>query len=179
MMPILDNCIKKYKPCWAGDIKTALCMRDAGVLIENVNGNIFNRDPPNSDYGFPANPCQNPITFHHLLVGQIQKLYHHEREMHSKGKDVNFGNILADWDGYPDGVIVKGDRKGTDYHHEFTKSEKECMERCKVQSRCKSFAFSIPDSSCWYKEGVPALTESQTVYSGHFANTKYKCDSKE
>jgi hypothetical protein len=107
------------------------------------------------------------------LVGQIQKLYHHEREMHSMGKDVNFGNILADWDGDGDGGMVKGNRIGKDYHHEFTKSKKECMERCKADIRCKSFSISIIDSICWYKESVPPLYESETVYSGHFTN---KCD---
>lgn len=36
MIPIIDSCIKKYDSCWAGDIRTSLCLRDAGIMVENA-----------------------------------------------------------------------------------------------------------------------------------------------
>ncbi|KAJ3348549.1 hypothetical protein HDU83_001231 [Entophlyctis luteolus] len=73
MMPILDECIVKYKTCWAGDIRTGLCMRDAGVNITS-NGQMHG-SPPNAEFFFPDDPCTLPLTFHHSLPHQIQNLY--------------------------------------------------------------------------------------------------------
>jgi Fringe-like len=35
MIPLVDGCIEKYDSCWAGDIRTSLCLRDAGIFVEN------------------------------------------------------------------------------------------------------------------------------------------------
>ncbi|KAI8809091.1 hypothetical protein BJ742DRAFT_806245 [Cladochytrium replicatum] len=87
------SCVKKYRDCFAGDVRTALCLRDVGVLINRLAG--FNGMPANAEYNWwgigpgiekpnnnktapPPNavgPCARPLTFHHLLARQIQKLY--------------------------------------------------------------------------------------------------------
>ncbi|KAJ1563959.1 hypothetical protein HK405_000166 [Cladochytrium tenue] len=38
LIPILDECIIKYHTCWGGDIRIALCMRDAGIKLEGGIG---------------------------------------------------------------------------------------------------------------------------------------------
>jgi hypothetical protein len=74
----IDKCIIKYKSCWAGDIRTGLCLRDAGILLENFPG--FHKDPPNKKFRWKGFwPCDIPVTFHHLLPAHIQKLYYLEK----------------------------------------------------------------------------------------------------
>jgi hypothetical protein len=36
MIPIIDSCIEKYDSCWAGDIRTSLCLRDVGIFVKNA-----------------------------------------------------------------------------------------------------------------------------------------------
>ncbi|KAJ3128578.1 hypothetical protein HK098_004004 [Nowakowskiella sp. JEL0407] len=67
----LRTCMARYRRCFAGDVRTALCMRDAGVLITRTAG--FHGYAPNAETVW-TNPCENPITFHHLLVSSIQAL---------------------------------------------------------------------------------------------------------
>jgi hypothetical protein len=172
MLPILDTCIKKYKPCWAGDIKTGLCMRDAGILLTDCPHYIFNRDPPNGDFDFPRDPCKRPITFHHLLPEQIQKLYDLEMEVYAEDI-LNYGNIFADWNEEGDGVIVSGNRKGYDYNNETAASSVQCMERCKQDRQCLAFTY-VNDGVCWLKEGISVLQQASDSVTGHFGS-KYRC----
>ncbi|KAJ3064268.1 hypothetical protein HDU98_012295, partial [Podochytrium sp. JEL0797] len=73
MVPVLDNCILKYRDCWAGDVRVALCMRDAGVLITGT-GDVY-QSPPNTDFEYPDSPCTQPLVFHKTLPHQIQSLF--------------------------------------------------------------------------------------------------------
>jgi hypothetical protein len=173
VMPILDTCIKRYKPCWAGDIKTALCMRDAGILLTECPNYIFNRDPPNGEFQFPKDACLRPITFHHLLPAQIQKLYDLEMELDADKDILNYGNTFADWNEEADGVIVSGNRQGYDYNNDTANSDVECMERCKQEKRCMAFTY-IYDGLCWLKEGISALEHDSNSVTGHFG-IKYRC----
>ena len=86
----IDHCIIKYKPCWAGDVRTALCLRDARVHLENFPG--FHKDPPNEKFSF-SKPCDIPVTFHHLLPAHIQQLANLEKSK----KDTNSPSVtMAD-----------------------------------------------------------------------------------
>ncbi|KAJ3386734.1 hypothetical protein HDU92_002323 [Lobulomyces angularis] len=68
-----DNCIVKYRDCWAGDVRAALCLRDVGIMLQPMNN--LNKGPPDSSFWYPTDPCQRPITFHNLITSQIQRLY--------------------------------------------------------------------------------------------------------
>ena len=49
MLKFVDSCIPKYRECFGGDMRTALCLRDAGVeatMLETAHG-----DPPGIDLG--------------------------------------------------------------------------------------------------------------------------------
>ncbi|RKO86961.1 hypothetical protein BDK51DRAFT_26581, partial [Blyttiomyces helicus] len=56
LLAILPSCIHKYRSCWAGDVRTALCLRDAGVLVRGRSG--FNGEPPNAKFRWPPQPVQ-------------------------------------------------------------------------------------------------------------------------
>ncbi|KAJ3223581.1 hypothetical protein HK099_000931, partial [Clydaea vesicula] len=38
------KCIKQYRDCWAGDVRTSLCLRDQGILLKSLPG--FNNFTP-------------------------------------------------------------------------------------------------------------------------------------
>ncbi|KAJ3042522.1 hypothetical protein HDV00_007056 [Rhizophlyctis rosea] len=180
----LRECIVRYRTCWAGDIRTALCLRDHGIKLEGLKG--FNKEPPNVRYWYPREPCDRPLTFHHLLVKQIQKLYDLERQMLSVwgSSRVTFGDIAADW--LDDGVYnvlggVEGtDRKRGDLTHlrwDGVRSGEKggaewCEEKCEGMMRCHSWVWD--GRECWLKEGIPPVGERANVTSG-FLLDKYRC----
>ncbi|KAI8805070.1 hypothetical protein BJ742DRAFT_821693 [Cladochytrium replicatum] len=74
----IDKCIVRYRTCWAGDVRTALCLRDHGILLNRTHS--FNAEPPFSPtHKWPKNPCQRPATFHHLEAIHMQILTNMER----------------------------------------------------------------------------------------------------
>jgi hypothetical protein len=97
MIPKISVCIKKYQDCWAEDIRLSLCLRDQGILIENIPDYLFNNEPPVDDYNYPANGCNRPITFHHLLPDQIQKFYDLETKDSNTAKIVTYVDIHNEW----------------------------------------------------------------------------------
>ncbi|KAI9225048.1 hypothetical protein BC828DRAFT_135660 [Blastocladiella britannica] len=81
VMRVLDRCIVKYHDCWAGDIRVALCMRDAGVFVTNPFEGLIHQVPPTATtFHFPprrdqAGACARPITFHHVRPYMYQALH--------------------------------------------------------------------------------------------------------
>jgi hypothetical protein len=77
----LDECIWRYRDCWAGDIRLALCFRDMGVLITNPFGpEGLNAGTPHwSSWKYGKDPCHRPFTFHHLTGATMLKIYQAER----------------------------------------------------------------------------------------------------
>lgn len=173
LTPLVPKCIRSYKSCWAGDIKVSLCLRDVGVLMEPVQPFLFNRDPPNSKFGFPDNPCLKPITFHHLLPEQIQKLYDLETSLNAKGRYINYGQIHQDWMVEKEGNVVKGNRPGGDYHHEKMPNLEECKQKCMNDSVCMSFTYTS-SQECFLKDSIPGLVNSHDEVTAQFAS-KYYC----
>jgi hypothetical protein len=173
LIPNMHKCIKKYKPCWAGDIKVGLCLRDQGVIIHDSPNYVFNRDPPNNKFEFPTDGCKLPVTFHHLTPLQIQKLYDLEMNSHMNGTHVNYGAIYNDWMGSDENVVLKGNRPGGDYRNEYKPTLEECKETCRKEKKCMSFSYTT-EKQCWFKENIPRLDKEGTEMTGHFAS-KYTC----
>ncbi|TPX49122.1 hypothetical protein CcCBS67573_g10173, partial [Chytriomyces confervae] len=63
MLKVVDECIVKYNGCWAGDIRVALCLRDADIRLQHLVG--LNGWPPQGNFIFSPNPCEVPFTYHH------------------------------------------------------------------------------------------------------------------
>lgn len=164
MLSSVDTCIIKYKDCWAGDIRTALCLRDHGILVKDPGG--FNGNPPHEEYWFNR-PCQKPITFHHLLVSQIQKLYN----LDVRKKSVTMADVYDDW--HPQQPIEKDmDRPGGDLSHESNMTAEQCHQACLKNSKCVSFSHS--GSECWLKREIPPAKKKQGFTSG-VVNSHFTC----
>ncbi|KAJ3057867.1 hypothetical protein HK102_010825, partial [Quaeritorhiza haematococci] len=138
----ISTCIKKYNDCWAGDIRVSLCLRDLGILLTTFTS--FNGGSPNNNYAFPRDPCDRPVTFHHLPPNQISALWevddaskplattpeHLDREQkHRIMMGTNFGGIFEKfrnrfgwWGEYEPNT----DRPGSDFGSIATESSSEC-----------------------------------------------------
>lgn len=70
LIPYVDKCINQYKPCWAGDVKVALCLRDAGVTIHDIALTFP---------GFHSNPPEYIMIFMIVLMdsGRTLLVVHH------------------------------------------------------------------------------------------------------
>jgi hypothetical protein len=162
IVPDLNQCILKYKDCWAGDVRTALCLRDQGVLAADPGG--FNANPPHHGYWF-NDACRKPITFHHLLVSQMQKLWTLEQSTKLKfpGTAVEMSDIYRDW--HPDnGLEQNTDRSGADVKSIDSLSANECLNTCREIPDCMAFTFA--DGKCWLKNEIPPKTEQKGHTSG-------------
>ncbi|KAJ3193379.1 hypothetical protein HK101_004933 [Irineochytrium annulatum] len=181
MMSGLEECVLKYKDCWAGDIRVALCLRDAGILLSG--GPNFWGDPPNKDFQFPGDPCTEMQTFHHVVQNQIQKLYEVEvlmsrihRQLYSPYSNL-VGTVTAG-DVYnhmfkTSGPIKGMDRPGHDLENVKVTSPEDCEGRCKRNKGCTAWVLD-PEMKCWLKDVAEEMTESPGMWTGTVAKD-YKC----
>ncbi|KAJ3013944.1 hypothetical protein HKX48_005432 [Thoreauomyces humboldtii] len=169
-----DGCIEKYKTCWAGDVRTSLCLRDQGILLHSPDG--FSSSPPNREYGFPHDPCERPLTFHHLLVKQTQDLYDVEKrvtERRGKGS-VTFGDIFWDWHAETE-LIDDFDRKGGDYMAALVSNIEDCRSFCTSRKVC--VAYSYDGSTCMLKDKIPGGKSIPGTSSG-VLRERYTCTAR-
>jgi hypothetical protein len=175
MLSIANRCIDKYHDCWAGDVRTALCLRDAGIKLQGHRGLTFHNEPPNSKSWWPEDPCSRPTTFHHLLLPQIQKLYDTDRLQLEQGEPTSYGhiftNFLTDKERKDMSTRVDNDinRQGMDYRHEATPSPEACANLCAEEARCKAWTWEKADGDggeCWFKKGIPSKQEKKGATSG-------------
>jgi len=190
MIEGIEECILKYRTCWAGDVRTALCLRDNGVLLNTGIPLRFNSEPPNSLDGYwPRDPCIQPFTFHHLLPWQIQTLYNIQIQTRKRSKtgDTNsktgmtYADILQEFS-KEEGVVAgeknwKGNsnRPGMDYKtvmFQGAKSDEhaaaECHAICVEEASCRSWSFD--GDKCWLKDGIAKAI----VKNGAFSGVDYK-----
>ncbi|KAI8817974.1 uncharacterized protein EV422DRAFT_499426, partial [Fimicolochytrium jonesii] len=173
MMSGLDNCIEKYRTCWAGDVRTALCLRDQGVLLHSPSG--FYGSPPNKQFWFPHNACDRPLTFHHLLVKQVQDLYNLEKKVigqYGKGA-VTFGDIYWDW--HPTSVrLADYDRKGAEIASWLADSVEVCEALCKGKKNCVTWVYD--GHKCWMKDRIPPGKTEKGILTG-VVKERYMCNA--
>ncbi|ORX75883.1 hypothetical protein K493DRAFT_393760 [Basidiobolus meristosporus CBS 931.73] len=142
----------RYHDCWGGDIRLALCLRDAGVLLQGQSG--FHSDPPNTKFSFKdRDPCERPITFHHLLPHQVQLLYEADKKMHG---DVTYSDVVDRFSRLKSNITSQHDRPGHDYKT-LTISLAECQAQCENDKLCQSWSHS--NGSCKLKDSMPDMTE--------------------
>ncbi|TPX57601.1 hypothetical protein PhCBS80983_g03742 [Powellomyces hirtus] len=174
MMTGIDACIEKYKTCWAGDVRTALCLRDQGILLHSPSG--FFSTPPNKQFWFPHDPCDRPLTFHHLLVKQIQELYNTEKGIITRiGKGaVTFSDIYWSWHGETEWQ-ANFDRKGADFMSAMLDTPEDCKDICLEKKACISYVFD--GRKCWLKDRIPPGVVGRGMTSG-VLRERYVCNSK-
>jgi hypothetical protein len=167
----IDHCIIKYKSCWAGDVRTALCLRDAGIHLENFPG--FHKDPPNEKFTF-SKPCDIPITFHHLLPAHIQKLYYLEKSKQDTNPPfVTMADVYHLFMKPEKSFKNHTDRVGHDMYVGDATSYLDCADKCKYIKECASFVYD--GSKCWLKSGIPPPVSSKEGYYSGVMESNYKC----
>eukprot|EP00835_Amoeboradix_gromovi_P006610 NODE_814_length_3983_cov_0.318229.p1 type:complete len:421 gc:universal NODE_814_length_3983_cov_0.318229:280-1542(+) len=200
MMPVVDDCSMKYADCWAGDIRTALCLRDVGVFFNSgASRGDFHGNPVQKQQF--SDPCQKPFTFHHLFPFQIQILYDLEVSVQQKfghNAEINMGQIFkwilkkdpllkTTFKNYLNSTVTDSlgnkmvfkyvigvDLTGSDYYH-FPSSLDDCILKCYEDVKCYSWTFTSRDNQCWMKNGIPSPLKVQESYSGWFED-KFKCN---
>lgn len=172
LVPNLEKCIVKYKTCWAGDIRTALCLRDSGILVGDLPG--LNNHPPQTMNSGP--PCDKPVTFHHLLVGQIQELWTVESQLHSTNdKLITNADIYRTLIGQKQGedFLTDIDMPGYDMKHFDSPNATSCHKSCRNEPKCISFSYV--EGVCWLKDSMSEPKKLNGSVSGFFSD-KYVCN---
>ncbi|KAI8926120.1 hypothetical protein BC831DRAFT_458076 [Entophlyctis helioformis] len=162
MMSNLNECIVKYMGCWAGDIRVALCLRDHKIFMTDPSG--FYRDPPNDDFWFTKDACHKPISFHHLLVKQIQKLGDLDQRLRKEGKPLNMAAVYHDWHPSPPAMASNTDRTGGDLRHFALPDAGACRKECLDDKQCTAYVFT--GSECWLKNAIPNAKPKDGYTSG-------------
>lgn len=169
LIPLIKDCNHKFRDCTAGDVRTALCFKDAGIyLTPNLEFNAF---PPSLYNLGPA--CSEPLTFHHMLP------FHFE-EMHDLGDhNVTMSTLFKYYSKKKEEIKTPGDlekdsdRLGLDYKLVVeVQSPRQCYEICQTEKECTAFSYINPN--CWLKNGIPSGFHSKGSYSGAFVE-KYYC----
>jgi hypothetical protein len=144
MLEIKTECLVKYDDCWAGDIRVALCLRDAGISL--LHSPRFHGTPPN-DHADLQHPCSRPISFHHLFPSQIQKLYDLEVNLKKRLSDI----VVK----FLDHSIMTGHAR-PEHTYKTVKVEhaEECKSRCRLQTKCLSYSFK--NGNCELKDAIVA-----------------------
>ncbi|KAJ3076320.1 hypothetical protein HDU98_004304 [Podochytrium sp. JEL0797] len=177
MVPVLDKCILKYRDCWAGDVRVALCMRDSGVLITQTDQ--LYQSPPNSDFEYPDTPCTEPLVFHKTLPHQIQSLYDAQRAtpfnrttFADSYHHMHFNNTLSRVSGdlriRKDAHIAGAERE----KHE-TESAESCLSVCESIKDC--VAWTWREKECVIKYGPGRLEGREGMWGGVLAE-RYRCE---
>ncbi|KAJ3103776.1 hypothetical protein HDU97_009872 [Phlyctochytrium planicorne] len=173
MMGNLENCIAKYRDCWAGDVRLALCLRDVGIKLTGGEG--FDKEPethsyfygrflgnhktisPNDDQWMSPDGCFRPNVYHHLLPHQIQKL--HEIETLSMMSHPEHGTTHADvfqhftTDRKP--IEKDTDRPGNDMRNASVDNAEACEKMCREEKKCLSWSFA--NGKCYIKDKITQI----------------------
>ncbi|KAJ3372263.1 hypothetical protein GGF31_002121 [Allomyces arbusculus] len=101
MLGVADSCIVKYRDCFAGDIRLAQCMRDAGIQFHaTVAPDLFHNVAPHvANFGGyeQGTACRRVVSFHHLTPHAMMRLYAADRDAHRAAIDrVKAGQGPAD-----------------------------------------------------------------------------------
>ncbi|KAJ3131447.1 hypothetical protein HK100_006351 [Physocladia obscura] len=148
----INACILKYETCWAGDVRTALCMRDAGVLLTYTTG--FFATGPHEELPFLDNPCLKPFTFHHINSTQMRTLY----DLSNSPNGMTLDLIYRTFFNTATTIDVGFDRKGGEYKTVKTALNVEsCQAACIEDPVCVTWVLKS-DQRCLLKKQPASLT---------------------
>jgi hypothetical protein len=164
-----DNCIEKYRDCWAGDVRISLCLRDVGVLVTHNDG--FHSNSPNDNFDFTNHQCSIPFTFHHLLKHQIQSLY--EVETLVQQGPILYQHVLS--------RLINTqprnntNRPGNDINAIHAENVQDCESKCKLNPKCVVFNYQ---DLCYLKSDISSLVVLGNSWSGIVVEN-YHCNGTE
>ncbi|KAI9141771.1 hypothetical protein BKA69DRAFT_1028188 [Paraphysoderma sedebokerense] len=185
MIKNVDNCIIRYKDCWAGDIRVALCLRDSGILL---NKSTYNGHPPNyRDHHYGNAPCRQPISFHHLRPEAMQKLWNIERQVQTsvEGFHSTFYYTPVHLEDIWHTFVDKNDdvpdfdlnfaRNGRIVRTIKAENWQMCREMCKEEAYCQSWSWT--DSKCHLLSDVGRSEKKHDHVSG-IVKGRFKCSQR-
>ncbi|KAI8826499.1 hypothetical protein BJ741DRAFT_540761 [Chytriomyces cf. hyalinus JEL632] len=180
MMENIDDCIVRYKDCWAGDIRVGLCLRDSAIPIHHQVG--FHGIPPTKDFIFPTNPCEVPFVFHHVLPLQMQMLHSIELRIRSSTpqRQSTMGDVFQTFLPYA-GTHENTDRPGGDFLKGSMQTAKECETLCIETEKCVAWVHDATDQKgvCWMKGYPPPIVEGTKGRTSGVITSRYVCEPKE
>ncbi|ORY47266.1 hypothetical protein BCR33DRAFT_715018 [Rhizoclosmatium globosum] len=168
---VVDTCIPKYKDCWAGDIRVAICMKDANIYASGGKMQ-FNEGPDVVFYD--QDPCESPNTFHKMSLNQIRKL---DKLMRDSNFKPTMADVFREFRGYNhSSVIPKMDYEigGDPFKKRTTEDEFGCMVACIEDAECASFSFWVEKKQCSLKRR-PGRQEEKKGYASGYIGERYKC----
>lgn len=171
MLPLTESCIEKYKSCWAGDIRLGLCLRDAGVSVQNAG--YFSPDSPNHNFNF-SYPCATPRTFHHLLPEQVQKLFELEMVAKTQNQRVLLVDVFKAF--LDDNAKLNYDRPGGNFKHTKTASADDCKALCEKTSKC--VAYTYENGGCHLKSTAPPIKKRNTGAVTGLITSHFVCNDR-
>ncbi|KAJ3295495.1 hypothetical protein HDU79_009008 [Rhizoclosmatium sp. JEL0117] len=172
----LNQCIIKYQNCWAGDIRTALCLRDNGVVVSWGDG--FYENPPLDEIRFPDDPCSLPNTFHHVLPSQMQTLYEVEREnWNFRGTlTTTMDRIFAAFHSSESFVEKDTNRPDGDIEvHNDVETADKCQNLCTKVQFCLAWTFDDIGGHCRLKNRLGEPKSGLKGYTSGVIGGRYTC----
>jgi len=204
-----DNCVNSFDDCHAGDVRLALCLNNVGVRLNrserkhnDINWRGHSDQAPNLEYSW-LEPCDLPLTFHHLFAKQQRFLfdlqrYHNRDAFHllKDHEDGNFHTLISYSDVFNaldlDLKITPPEkatyRLGSDYKRVsygkvidetevLEKNVINCQQLCiKDMPKCKSWQYS--NFMCHLKSGIPGVIDgTPNSYTG-ITGVPIFCDSE-
>ncbi|KAJ3403023.1 hypothetical protein HDU80_004545 [Chytriomyces hyalinus] len=144
IQPFIDLCIVKLHGCFAGDVRTSICMKEAGIFLTRAPVEAFSKFAPNHEFNWPPNPCTKPIVFHHLLPEQIQTFYQLQKHPVNKTRGLTLGEVYST---FYAGMhrLDNMDRSGQDLQvFPNISSESACRKHCQHNLKCVSWTLKKP-----------------------------------
>jgi hypothetical protein len=164
----MSSCIPKYRKCWAGDVRVALCLRDLNIFIERDDNTLgeFNNDIPGPNMVWGMNPCLHPITFHKLLPRHMQSLHKIETELHQKQKIPTLADVISRFDSITETIEIDKSWLDEDTLETLkSKTPEECKNLCKRFPRCSAWMLDEA-KTCTLKGSFSRLLEFSKRYAG-------------
>ncbi|KAL0485082.1 glycoprotein-N-acetylgalactosamine 3-beta-galactosyltransferase [Acrasis kona] len=180
MIKVIDDCIVDYRTCWAGDVRVALCLRDANVTLDRrFHGRFINAEP-DVDLDWPDNPCSYPLTFHHLKPKTIYELYATENRVNKENRPTNYADIFKSIMAHQHegGIQDNTDIKGYPFAQTRTINKEKCKDVCRENIKCRAYVYD-ENGICWLKGSIQKTNSVEQSRSSGFITNNYICEENE
>ncbi|KAJ3393628.1 hypothetical protein HDU84_001403 [Entophlyctis sp. JEL0112] len=163
----MSACILRYETCWAGDVRTALCMRDAGVLVTlNVGffGTGLHEEVPYTD-----DPCIRPFTFHHNNSTAIERLF----RLSQTQEGLTMASAHQEFVDTQTTIDVGYDRKGGHFKSIDGLDAVQCQGLCQLEPQCASWVLT--DAGLCQLKKTPGFVFAHANFTSGGIAGRYRC----
>ncbi|KXS18094.1 glycosyltransferase family 31 protein [Gonapodya prolifera JEL478] len=145
LIQTLPTCLSRTSSCWAGDIRLALCLQDAGVFLardQRFFDVFYSRSPEDVGFPWPKDPCVRPGTFHGVSPTSFPLL--HALQRSSPSREPRIADVFHLL--YPSADRVPSSIPDTYLSHPAFRTLQvagmdECRRQCVEEPRCRTWSF--------------------------------------